>query len=418
MGLTASRVLVQSSPFNLLICMHLLYLEHLAEGHSADWVNLIVPAALCDPRVSRVTLALPERLKGKLDPSWTASIAQMRCLSEAELGPVFTGGRVRRGLAFWRFANLLLRETGADVCFVPFMDQALIGACVDRRPAAGPVCGIYFTPDNLHGARRGTRLLLRSLKKTAIGVLSRRRDIPCLFTLDEQAAAPRGGGAMRDLVYVPDPAPPPGLFDGLERQRRQDGRDTYLLFGHLTGRKGVLQLLNSLDHVPAARQHQIAIRIAGQAGADMDARIRAAIEALEARENRVLVEYRNAYLDAAELAREVVNADAVLAPYQRHQGSSGVILWAASCGRPVITQSTGLVGHLVERHGLGLAIDTTDPVGLARSLDRIPAHRPDGLAEFARAHAPERFTAAILDGLFETLEPARFQTVHALSAHK
>src|SRR5204863_6629463 len=73
-------------------------------------------------------------------------------------------------------------------------------------------------------------------------------------------------------------------------------------------------------------------------------------------------------LSEGEIAALMARSDVVLAPYQRFVGSSGVLLWAAGAGRPVLSQGFGLVGHLIREHRLGLAVDTTDPAALAAGI--------------------------------------------------
>src|SRR3546814_9883678 len=80
---------------------------------------------------------------------------------------------------------------------------------------------------------------------------------------------------------------------------------------------------------------------------------------------------KNRHLSRGEIDALVDRCDVVLAPYQRFVGSSGVLLWAASRGRPLLAQDYGLVGRLTADHGLGLTVDTTDvtPLTAASSDD-------------------------------------------------
>ena len=83
-------------------------------------------------------------------------------------------------------------------------------------------------------------------------------------------------------------------------------------------------------------------------------------------------------LDSDELAALVRQSDVVLAPYQRFVGSSGVLLWAALNGRPVLAQNYGLVGRLTREHQLGLSVDACAPAEIAREIgahgERRTAH--------------------------------------------
>jgi hypothetical protein len=82
----------------------------------------------------------------------------------------------------------------------------------------------------------------------------------------------------------------------------------------------------------------------------------------------------------------------VLAPYQRFVGSSGVLLWAAGAGKPVITQDYGLIGRLVRDHELGLSADVTDPKTLAHAITDMTTRGPRAFINqsTARSFAAER----------------------------
>lgn len=65
----------------------------------------------------------------------------------------------------------------------------------------------------------------------------------------------------------------------------------------------------------------------------------------------------------------------------RFVGSSGVLLWAARAGRPVLAQEFGLIGRLTRDHRLGTVAHSSGPVRLADEIERMVVratnlHRP------------------------------------------
>jgi hypothetical protein len=92
----------------------------------------------------------------------------------------------------------------------------------------------------------------------------------------------------------------------------------------------------------------------------------------------------------------------VLAPYQRFVGSSGVLLWAARAGRPVLAQEFGLIGKLTRDNHLGIAVDSGDPTKLAREIGRMIESGPStffdrtAAARFVAAQTPQRFASLVL----------------------
>jgi len=98
-------------------------------------------------------------------------------------------------------------------------------------------------------------------------------------------------------------------------------------------------------------------------------------------------------------------ADVVVMPYQFHVGSSGVMLLAASHGRPVVGPAFGLIGETIRRERLGIAVDTTDPAALAAALtlaiiDSSEAFSDrDSMRAFAALHHEDGFAPALFSGL-------------------
>jgi hypothetical protein len=107
-------------------------------------------------------------------------------------------------------------------------------------------------------------------------------------------------------------------------------------------------------------------------------------------------------LDRAELDSFVTQSAVILAPYQRFVGSSGVLLWAARAGRPVLAQAFGLVGRLTRDHRLGLVADSSDPAKLAAEIERMVDGGPQtfidlsSAADFASSRTPHRFASQVL----------------------
>ena len=107
-------------------------------------------------------------------------------------------------------------------------------------------------------------------------------------------------------------------------------------------------------------------------------------------------------LQSGELAALVRQSDVVLAPYQRFVGSSGVLLWAALNGKPVLAQDYGLVGRLTREHRLGVSVDAGTPSAIAREITRMVSEGParsfdrHAAERFATAQTPTRFASLVL----------------------
>ena len=98
-------------------------------------------------------------------------------------------------------------------------------------------------------------------------------------------------------------------------------------------------------------------------------------------------------------------ADVVLALYQHHVGTSGVLLWAAAAGKTVLASDYGLLGELVRRHQLGCVVDSTQPAAIAKGLAALLTGEPSRLIDRAKAtrfvqeNRVERFVETICANL-------------------
>jgi glycosyltransferase involved in cell wall biosynthesis len=205
-------------------------------------------------------------------------------------------------------------------------------------------------------------------------------------------------------MALPDPAfaLPAATRAAATALRPPPGRNLFPLFGALSERKGILCLLEALRLIPAAAAAGIAVVIAGRVAPEIRPAVQTALARLRRRQPDLWLHLEDRWLEDGEIAALVQASDVVLAPYQRFVGSSGVLLWAAQAGVPVLTQDYGLIARLVRDHRLGVTADVTDPRILARA---IYAMATDGAGEafdpamaraFVATHSPASFAAAIL----------------------
>jgi len=161
-------------------------------------------------------------------------------------------------------------------------------------------------------------------------------------------------------------------------------------------------VLDALRLLPQRIAARVAVLFAGR----VDPAIREAIEtrreALAREQPDLWLRIDDRRLDQAELDSLVTQSAVILAPYQRFVGSSGVLLWAARAGRPVLAQAFGLVGRLTREHRLGLVADSSDPAKLAAEIERMVDGGPQtfidlsSAADFASSRTPDRFASQVL----------------------
>ena len=120
---------------------------------------------------------------------------------------------------------------------------------------------------------------------------------------------------------------------------------------------------------------------------------------LESHPASVWIRLENRFLSEDELVHLMRQCDVALIPYQRHVGSSGLLIWAASARKPVITQDFGLMGVLTRKYKLGRAIDTIKPSAIAKAIKIfVDQDKREGIADvekmatFVNKRFPEAFS--------------------------
>ena len=205
--------------------------------------------------------------------------------------------------------------------------------------------------------------------------------------------------------------PDPSLFKDKYSAYKNDlidfsscNRKLFVLFGYIQKRKGVFQLLESIHYIDKSLDSDISICIAGRIEESISDHILQEISMINNSRKKIKIEVMNKFLTDKELVSLVVSSDCILAPYQNFTGSSGVLLWAAGAGKPIITQNYGLIGKWVESFKLGLAVDTTNPKMIANAINTF-LKNSDSICDFEKMksfttqNTPDKFSEIIFNNI-------------------
>jgi glycosyltransferase involved in cell wall biosynthesis len=388
----------------------LLVFEPDAEGHSLEWLQhliafasdrielfVLAPKTLCDALARTMPSTAQARVHLLALGTWEKRLCLQRPLPIA-------------AFARWWVMRWHLIRTNADSGFFLMIDLQSLPLALGLGLGGRRVSGILFRPSVHYGAigpytpsraerlrdRRKDQLYRRMLANPA---LDRVLSLDPFFPAYAQARYPCGD----KVEAVPDPAHPsvepaiPAVDDF-----PPSGRVGFLLFGYIAERKGPLVVLDALSLLPPTIARRVAVLFAGRVDPALRDDIERLRHALATLHPELWLRIDDRRLDGGELAGLIDRSDVVLAPYQRFVGSSGVLLWAARAGRPVLAQAFGLVGKLTRDHQLGIDADTDDPGRLAEQIVRMVERGPESCfnraaaARFAAAQTPERFASLVL----------------------
>lgn len=396
----------------------LLVLEPDGDGHAEEWLRHLLMHLGRQNQIERIWLAVPSGLRDRLEDELPAHLRHrigLLTLTPTELHYCTHRRLAISGMARWWVMRRYLIRTGAEIGYFLSLDHLSLPLGLGLGAGGRCLGGILFRPSvhyhEIGDYRPSLAEKLRDWRKAVLyrGML-RNRAVDTVLTLDPFFAdfAAEHYPEGRKVGVVPDPAFPAAMIpanDDRLPSALPRGRHVLLLFGALTERKGVLHLLDALQLLPTVVAGRLAIMIAGRISPEISTSFAEKEASLRRSQPDLWLQVENRWLGSAEIAALVQRCDIVLAPYQRFVGSSGVLLWAAHAGKPLLTQDYGLLGRLVRDHGLGVAVDTSNTRALADAITRMTAQGACALldteaaAAFVAQRTPEIFASHIYASL-------------------
>ena len=357
---------------------HELYVWRIAEALRARFdVVAVVPEALADSLAAAgiEVLALPDA-RPPIDPERPVP-AQYRELAAAELDRMdAVVGRLRPDHVVHLFADRLLREW------------------VGRPSCGAPVTACVFYPAWHYRSLFGTPMTPREVTRARfyqalLAIWRRRGDAHAVFCLDEEATRLLHGSRGAPVHWLPEPPVPSSLL-----APPRPARDGCVVYGQLAERKGIGLLSDAVTAGPTP----VRVTLAGAVEAGFEKGLDAYVAAMHGAGAEV--DLRAWPHSEQEGLRVLAGGECAVVAYPHHHGMSRVVLEAASVGTPVIAHDRGLIGHLVKKHRLGLALDCTDAGALRSAL--LTLGKPgaaqeyeERLARFAAMYDARRFEEAV-----------------------
>jgi glycosyltransferase involved in cell wall biosynthesis len=322
--------------------------------------------------------------------------------------------RTLRAFQEWYLACRYAQLLKASHCLMMYFDTCQLPLLLGAPFPCG-FSGIYFKP-TFHYTDFGDDVpswqerVQHWREKLLLSRVLRRPELKTLFCLD-----PFVGKYIekfyqsKKAIPLPDPVQIPNCFDDQGWLLRQQlditpGRQTFLLFGALDKRKGIQQLLEAVLMLPASLCQKLCLLIVGRVKLTEKALMESQLEAVR-RARPVQVVTRDQFIPESEVHAYFQLADVVLAPYQRHIGMSGILQLAAAAQKPVLSSNYGLMGEIVQRHGLGLTVDSTVPDHIAKGLTRFLLEPVSSLCDrnkmqsFSEQNTAEEFAKIIFQYL-------------------
>lgn len=283
--------------------------------------------------------------------------------------------RLTRNFQEWEISCKYATQLEVDHCLFMYFDTCQIPLALGVKSPC-TFSGIYFRPTfhynqfaDYHSSWKHPFQQLR--EKIALKRIFANPKLKTVFCLDPLAVPLLNQfHTQAKAVYLPDPVKLDNLkaikIDHWRNHLKIDPqRRVFLLFGALTGRKGIYQLLDSIYSLPEDLCRKMCLLLVGESSIanSLDIKIR---EICQTKPIQIIKYYQ--FVPESEVMAYFQISDVVLAPYQRHVGMSGILLLAAATNKPVLCSNYGLMGEMVRRYNLGLTVDSTQPQEITKGL--------------------------------------------------
>ena len=393
---------------------HVMLFDLYAGGHHGQYVRQLVEYWNAHALTGRLTVLAPQDffLRHGDIPRIAAQSRANNVLCTPIKETVDTRGFIRGALTHGRILERYVKVLRPTHVLCLYFDHMQLSLAIKLRfnfPVA--LSGIYFRPTFHYDATsiRGLEERIgRTRKRLLLRATLRNPHFNTLFCLDPYVI-PHIKPANVQLVALPDGAQmrPPLLSANKQRAHWDIDADrrVALLFGSLAARKGIYKMLDALRVLPRSGQRQLALAIIGRSAPHEQSHLKDQIRRARAA-TEVQVIHEDRFVEEEEIPALFDGADLVLLPYQRHIGSSGVLVRAAQACIPVLGQSFGLVGRHIRAHHLGMAVDSTCPKALAAGLETWLrgddlSFDPCRASAFGAANTAEHFSQTIFCALLQ-----------------
>ncbi|MHA8050490.1 glycosyltransferase family 4 protein [Aquirufa sp. ROCK-SH2] len=301
-----------------------------------------------------------------------------------------------RSFLEWRLMKKYAHQLGIKKVLLMYMDYFQLGIIFGRKSGLD-ISGIYFRPDFIKSPTGFYAKFKRLIFQAAMSS----GNIKNLFILEEKIVP-----ALKKLsskTRVSAICEPIQLFPISENQTIEFSKKhqlpkeklIFLNFGYLDERKGIEVFLEACQLLKKEHLKAIALVLIGPTKPDYQAKIEELIE-----KNKELSTYPIwGYLPANEVQIAFNLADWALVLYQNHLGSSSVLVRAALSGKPVLGTHLGQIGELTRNKKLGLAVDASNPIEIAKNLADIIENRVlidhKAIQQFANENSIQAFGDAV-----------------------
>ncbi len=149
----------------------------------------------------------------------------------------------------------------------------------------------------------------------------------------------------------------------------EDERRVFLIYGHLSSRKNVPNILAALKRIEPKQRQDICILICGEPEKGYESTLYTTIGEAEKKYPEVRFVKHFRFFGPADTNEVFKVADIVLVPYINFFSSSNILGLAAKYSKPLIAANLGVMEGLVNHYKLGVTVAPHRPEAIAQAMN-------------------------------------------------
>jgi glycosyltransferase involved in cell wall biosynthesis len=390
---------------------HAGYIQHLINY----WHNQNLPGKLDIIVVPEFIRRFPEVVKLAKSTSADINFIPIATEEEANLKTVrSTPERFQRSFQEWRLLKKYIKVTNCAHCLLMFFDSLLWRMCFGiKSPCL--ISSIFFRPvthyRNFSNYEPSfIERFWEFREKVGLTPVLTSGDLENVFCLDPLAVDHLSKQYREtNIVYLPDPVQ---IYNSSSQQVEalrqslgiETGRKVFLLFGVLSQRKGIYELLEAVKSLSPKLNQKLCLLMVGPIDEQLKIELNQMISDIS-QSHPIQIICRYNFISDQQIEPYFKIADTILAPYQRHVGMSAILVRAAAANKPVLSSDYGLMGEVTRAFGLGLVVDSEAPEEIAYGLTRYLTEPATNLCnyhqmkQFAEQNKAERFAEVVFENI-------------------
>ena len=350
---------------------HLIYLEKIAKGY-LESNNDITLSILKSTREHPIIKNLEANYKSRIT---FADIADDDYKSAMTSKLLDIGRELKMRNIFKEVYEKVTLRHRVDYVFLPYLDYCLYSVGLLGSPFGNTQWGGICMRPSFHYEIYNVVAPKPKLSKIKKLLFKRCLSIPTLkkiYTIDEileKYISDHFPKLRKRIVYIPDPAELKGNHSSLTARAQLDipkDAKVILVYGALNDRKGIQPLIEAL--CLANCHDNLHLLLVGKQSEVLKSSIQVPVHNLTMKKKLHILD-RFVCQDEEQMA--FAASDIVWLGYQGHFTMSGVLVLAATSGKPIIGTQQGLIGWYIQNQKLGICVDTQNQAAIINALNQL-----------------------------------------------